>query len=152
MKPAILALQLLFGINYLVFAQVSPTYDSIKSEIRKLELRETKSVLNKDIEDLKLIWAEDFMVNNPSNQVIHGRQVVFDRIGDGVIDYSSFEREIESMMVLDDIVIVMGHETVMPKGKSFGAGTEVLRRYTSIWQNVDGKWMNKARHANVVYF
>jgi hypothetical protein len=150
MKSALIAFNLLLGISYVVSAQDSANDESIKSMIKDLEIRETKSVVDKDIEDLKLIWAEDFMVNNPSNQVIHGRQGVFDRIESGVINYSSFEREIEAMTVLDDVVIVMGQETVMPIGESVGAGTKVLRRYTSIWQQVDGKWLNKARHANVI--
>ena len=97
MKPAILALQFILGINYLVFAQDSASQESIESVIKALEIRETRSVIKKDIEDLKLISAEDFMVNNPSNQVIQGRQAVFDRMDAGVIDYSSFDREIESI-------------------------------------------------------
>ena len=53
-------------------------------------------------------------------------------------------------MVHGDTVIVMGHETVVPKGNSPDAGKTIHRRYTNIWMKRDGRWRLVARHASVI--
>jgi sulfur carrier protein ThiS len=149
MRTAILTFMFLSGMGFLAIAQNSMSDESIKELIRNLEIRETRAVVDKNFEELKKIWAEDFMVNNPFNEVIHDRQEVLDRVESGFINYSSFEREIESMRILDDIVIVMGQETILPLS-GLSAGKILKRRYTNIWKQKDGEWQIKIRHANVI--
>jgi hypothetical protein len=123
---------------------------NLEKEIRTLEEKEIKALLSHDFIALEGIWAEDFMVNNPFYTVIKGRSFVFDRMREGIINYSSFTREIEGIMVLDNMVVVMGLETVFPKGNAPMAGQEINRRYTNLWIMEEGKWKIKARHANVI--
>lgn len=123
---------------------------AIANQIKNLELEETKALLSHDFESLKNLWAEDFMVNNPYNMVVKNREEVFERVREGIINYEKFYRETESIMVLDDIVIVMGEETVHPIGDAPMAGEIVKRRYTNIWRKIDGKWQVQARHANII--
>lgn len=150
MRTLIIIFLYFSATSYMAFAQNSMSEESIKVAIRDLEMKEIKAVADKNIEELRTIWAEDFMVNNPFNRVVHGRQEVIDRIESGFINYSSFEREIESIMILDDIVIVMGLETIIPLGGGYETGLTIHRRYTNIWKQKDGKWMVRARHANVI--
>ena len=99
---------------------------------------------------LEKIWAEDFTVNNPRNSISVGRKSVVALIQNGVIDYSSFVREIETILFHGDTVIVMGLETIKPVGKAPFAGQTVRRRFTHFWMKRKGKWLLTARHANVI--
>jgi hypothetical protein len=65
----------------------------------------------------------------------------------GVIDYTSFAREIETVLIYEKTAIVMGRETVVANENP---GQTVHRRYTNIWINRDGKWLLTARHANAI--
>ncbi|MGI9166841.1 MAG: nuclear transport factor 2 family protein [Pyrinomonadaceae bacterium] len=94
--------------------------------------------------------AEDFTVNNPRNGISSGRKEVVALIRNGIIDYSSFVREIESMLFHGDTVIVMGLETIKPVGNAPFAGQTVRRRFTQFWMKKNGKWLLTARHANVI--
>jgi ketosteroid isomerase-like protein len=136
--------------SFSLFAQEDKTESEIESLIRHLETVETQAVVKQDVATLKKLWAEDFMVNNPYNTVVKGRAQVLERMSDGVIHYASFEREIESMMVMDNLVIVMGLETIAPIGDAPMAGETVKRRYTNLWKLEDGEWRVKARHANII--
>ena len=71
-------------------------------------------------------------------------------IRNGTIDYTSFVREIETMLFHGNTVIVMGLETIQPVGKAALAGQTVRRRYTNFWMKRKGRWLLTARHANVI--
>ena len=86
------------------------------------------------------------MVNAPLNAVFIGGQV--ELVTAGIISYSSFIRSIEHVMVLKDVVITMGSETVIPSGFDPMAGQTIQRRYSNIWIKEKGNWVLKARHAN----
>jgi ketosteroid isomerase-like protein len=118
---------------------------SVEQEIRKLELAHADAVLSGDLAALDKLWTKDFKVNNPFNEIDKA-----DRIRTGAVTYSSFVREVESVQVHGNMVIVMGRETVIPKGNSPDAGNTINRRYTNIWMKRNGKWRLIARHASVI--
>jgi ketosteroid isomerase-like protein len=126
-------------------AQSPKKNDSIEREIRRLELAHADAVLRGDLAAMDKIWTSDFIVNNPFNEIDKA-----DRIRTGAVTYSSFVREPESIMVHGNTVIVMGRETVVPKGNSPAAGKTIQRRFTNIWMKREGKWRLVARHANVI--
>lgn len=136
--------------SFSLFAQEDKTESEIESLIRHLETLEIQAVVEQDVATLRKLMAEDFMVNNPYNTVVNGRALVLERMSDGVIHYASFEREIESMMVMDNMVIVMGLETIAPIGDAPMADETVKRRYTNLWKLENGEWRVKARHANIL--
>jgi hypothetical protein len=131
-------------------AQSSGQNDAVESEIRRLERAEADGLLYKEVETLETIWAEDFTVNNPRNSITRGREAVVTLIRNGTIDYASFVREIEEILFHDDIVIVMGAETIAPVGKAPFAGQTVGRRFTHFWKKRGNEWRLVARHANVI--
>lgn len=130
--------------------QSAKQHDALEQEIRKLDLAEADAVLRGDLAALHKLWAEDFAVNSPSNQVIKGKKAEFERLRSGIVKYSSFVREVESVLLHGDTVITMGLETVKPIGNAPGAGQTLRRRFTNIWMKKKGKWLLSARHANVI--
>ena len=110
-----------------------------ESTIRSLEEQERVAVLNEDIATLERLWAEQFIVNNPQNEISPDRAAVLDRVRLGLIRYSKFERQIEAIRFNGDIAIVMGSETVVPKDAA-GSSEAVHRRFTNIWKRTGTTW------------
>ena len=129
----------------LVSAQTAKHKQLIEREIRKLDLAHADAVLRGDLAAMDKLWTKDFKVNNPFNEIDKA-----DRIRTGAVTYSSFVRVPETVLIHGDTVIVMGHEEVIPKGNSPGAGKTINRRYTNIWMKRSGRWRLIARHASVI--
>jgi ketosteroid isomerase-like protein len=145
MRLILLAAAIIVLAPGLASAQGAKQKAAIEQEVRRLDLAHADGILRGDLAALDKIWTEDFKVNNPFNEVDKA-----DRIRTGAVTYSSFLREPESVMVHGDTVIVMGRETVVPKGDSPEAGTTINRRYTNIWMKRSGRWRLIARHASVI--
>ena len=75
------------------------------------------AVLHGDLAAMDRYWTEDFIVNNPFNEIDQA-----DRIRKGIVSYGSFVREAQAVKVHGNTVIVMGKETVVPKGSSPDSG------------------------------
>ena len=94
------------------------------------------------------LWAKDYVVNNPDNQIVTVRQIM-GFIRSGKIDYTSFERIIEKITFSGDVAVAMGHEVMEPESKP--ATLAKPRRYTNVWVRQAGAWHLTARQAtNVV--
>ena len=121
-------------------------------EIRKLEQTVVMAILNADTNTLKQVWAPEFLVNNPRNDISANRNAVLQTQKSGMINYSTFERVIEQMQFQKDIVITMGHETFVSRNDIPGAkaGQIYKRRFTNIWMKKKGKWQQIARHASII--
>jgi ketosteroid isomerase-like protein len=123
---------------------------TIESEIRKLEDTEHKAMLKKELFTLQKIWASDLIVNTPVNRITLSSNELIDLVKAGIFIFSSFTREVEQILIKDDVVITMGNETVVPAGKSPKAGQTIKRRYTHFWMKENGSWRLAARHANEI--
>lgn len=119
----------------------------LEQKIRDLEKEEVAALLRDDLAAVRAHWAEDYTVNNPFNRVVKASE---GPINAGTLTYSSFVREIESVQIHGGTVIVMGRETVVPKGSSPDTGKTIHRRYTNIWMKRNSRWLLTARHASVV--
>jgi ketosteroid isomerase-like protein len=118
--------------------------------IRSLEEEERMAVLNEDVAALERLWSDHFIVNNPQNQISPDRNAVLDRVKRGLIRYSQFDRRIEAIRFNEDIAIVMGSESVVPKGDAANPPQAVHRRFTNIWRQSGTTWRMIARHATIV--
>ena len=123
--------------------------------VRSLDDQERIAALQRDRAALERLWSEQFILNGPNNQVIVGRRAVLDTfVKTGIINFSTFEREIELIRADGPFVIIMGFETVQPvsDAPSAGlvAGQAIKRRFTNVWKNESGTWRLFIRHANVV--
>ncbi len=105
---------------------------TIEKTIKGLEQMVVKGILNSDTNLLKKVWAPEFLVNTPRNNIAESRAAVFLNQTSGLINYASFERFIEKMQVQKNIVITMGHEIYVPKVDlpEAKAGQVVKRRFT----------------------
>lgn len=136
-----------------IFGKAQTTNDQSKDEIiaqiKILEALQTKAILESDTITLAKIWAEDFHVNSPTNVVVN-RSQVFQRIKNTFIKYSTYTQEPEYYGVFDDVVIVMGKETVVPIGDNPDKDKTITRRYTDIYKMINGEWKGISRHANII--
>lgn len=126
--------------------------DNVEKKIRELEDIVVKGILQGDTNMLKQVWSPGFMVNTPRNDIAVNRDAVFQTQSAGLIDYSSFQRNIEQISVQENVVITMGYETFISKRDIPGAkaGAEVKRRFTNIWMNKNGQWQQIGRHASII--
>lgn len=150
MKPLLLATIITCIVTGSVPGQNAKQKGDLEQTIRRLEREESDAVVRSDVAALEKLWAEDFTVNNPNNQISRGRKEVLDRVRSGLLRYSSFVREIESVGFYGGTVIVMGLEVVTPIGNAPGAGQTLRRRYTNVWMKRKGNWLLAVRHANVI--
>ncbi len=129
---------------------IADALPDVQAEILALEKEMAVALVQTDVDTLIRLWAEDFMVNNPGNTVLTDREQVMARVHAGIIMYDRFESSAEEIRVYEDLVMVMGEETVHPADTAPGAGQILKRRYTNIWMRRDGTWVLTARHANVI--
>jgi len=144
-KSILLALCLIISSITIVSAQSEMEKKVIEIEVRKLDSLHAAAVLSGDLKEMDKYWTEDFMVTNPFNEIDKA-----DRIRNGTVTYSSFQRICEAVKIYDNVAILMGKEIVVPKGKSPDSGKTINRRYTNIWMKLNGQWKLVARHASVI--
>jgi ketosteroid isomerase-like protein len=139
-----LCILLAFAIHGSVVAQ-----QETETIIRKLEQAEVQAILKGDTATLfNKLWAPEFVVNNPANQVVTKSEVAV-LLRTGKIDYEHFDRLIEKVTIIGEIAIVMGREDVKPKGVTNHAGQVVTRRFTNIWMKQNGNWKAVGRQATI---
>jgi ketosteroid isomerase-like protein len=136
-------------------AAVTQTRNEDEERVRALDDQERLAALKRDVPELERLWSEELTVNAPNNQVVVGRRAVLDTfVRSGVINFASFERQIEFIRSDGPFVFIMGLETLTPlsdapaAGLVSGRGTK--RRFTNIWKKEQGTWRLFARHANVI--
>ena len=147
MKITLPAAALVFFLSGSMSGQSATTNNALEQKIRKLEQAQVDYLLQDDLAAMRSNWAKDYVVNNPFNVVV---DAIKGPIQAGTLKYSSFIREIERVLIHANTVIVMGSETVVPKGTSPDAGKTIHRRFTNIWMKRKGKWLLTARHASVI--
>ncbi|MEP7150042.1 MAG: nuclear transport factor 2 family protein [Acidobacteriota bacterium] len=145
MRLSLVIAIVVFVISGVASAQSAKQKPAIEKEVRDLDIAHADAVLRGDLAAMEKIWTKDFKVNNPFNEVDKA-----DRIRTGAVTYASFVRVAETVLIHKNTVIVMGRETVVPKGDSPDAGKTINRRYTNIWMKREGKWRLVARHASVI--
>jgi len=116
--------------------------------IRKLEDAERQAILKSDTVQLSKLMSKKIVVQNPENAIVGFRQIM-DRIRTGKINYSTFERRIDTVSFINGIAIVMGEETLIPKSDT-QPGKIVKRRFTNIWTKENGNWQLTTRQATIV--
>ncbi len=147
MKHILFIVIILAATNGLVAGQSAKQTDALDKEIRKLEQGQVDALLRNDLAEMEKHWAEDYTVNNPRNEVVKASQ---SPIRAGTRTYSLFVREVEKVLIHGKTVIVMGRETVVPKGISPDVGKTINCRFTNVWMKKKGKWEMVARHASII--
>ena len=155
MAPRIsLLVALLLGCSHLPETRAQARSPE-EQAVLALDDEERLAALERDVPALERLWSDQFVVNAPNNQVVVGKRAVLDTfVGAGVINFSSFERQIEFVRHDGDLVFIMGLETVRPLADApaagLVAGQAIQRRFTNIWKREGNTWRLFARHANVM--
>jgi len=128
------------------FAQTPPDI-RVPPEIGAAYGRLGKAIQSHDSDGVKAVWADDFVVNSPNNEILTRDQVIA-LMGQDFLDYKEFRKHISYVGVKPEVIVVMGHDTMIPQ-KGPGAGIRVTRPFTDIWAKRSGRWMLIARQATI---
>ena len=141
-----------FGISAFGQTVVSgqKTTGQLDGEIRLLDQAAAKAILERDEDGIDRYFARDSITNNPRGGQTIGNEGVKALFRSGVINYASFERTIESVMIRGNLAIVMGNETLAMRSDKGATGPPIKRRYTNVWMKTGRNWQIVARHANVI--
>ncbi|RXK57711.1 nuclear transport factor 2 family protein [Lacibacter luteus] len=139
----------LFVLALLLFSLSSFAQKNDEALLRKLEDKEREAILKSDTTVLAEVMSKKIVVQNPENAIV-GFQQIMERIRQGKINYTSFERKIENISFVNGMAVVMGLETLIPQAGSQNAGKTVKRRFTNIWTKEKGDWKLTARQATIV--
>ena len=133
-----------------VAAAVSAGQSSVERQIRELDQAAAKAVLKRDDAGIDRYFALDSITNNPRGGLTVGNEGVKALFRSGVINYASFDRNIESVKVRGNVAVVMGNETLTMRLEKGEAGQPIRRRYTNVWMKRGRTWQIVARHASIV--
>lgn len=117
--------------------------DSLTSQIELM-------VLHQDTIAMQKFYPDDMVITNPFGQMID-KKTMIQRVKDGIIKYSEFEKIIEHFTMPDDkTAIVVGKEEVTPTkdANRNDAGKHHIRRFTEVWVYRQGNWLRLIRHAS----
>jgi Domain of unknown function (DUF4440) len=120
---------------------------TVSDTIRQLEKAETVAMLNDDYSTLDNIWHPEFTVNTPLNRILKTADIQ-GAMKAGLIKYSLLERNIEEILVHDNVVVTLGNEVTVPIDNAPMAGQKTIRRYTNIWVSENNEWKLFSRHAS----
>lgn len=144
MKKTLVLTVFIISFHFASFSQSKE-----EAEIRRLEQLEITTVQKGDTTALLNIWAKEFVVNNPYGQIVTVPQI-FGFIRSGQIDYSTVERKVEKVTLVENIAISMGKEIVTPQNTTNNAGKTVTRQFTNIWIKRSDSWRMVARQATII--
>jgi hypothetical protein len=90
-----------------VVDRVQRTGDFLTEIRRSLDDQARIAALERDVPALERLWSDQLVVNAPNNQVVIGKRAVIDDfVRTGIINFSSFERQIEFIRIDGDLAAV----------------------------------------------
>jgi ketosteroid isomerase-like protein len=123
---------------------------ALRARIEKLDLAHAQAIFTGNARSLDTLMDDDVTVNHPTNRIVKEKKELMSMISKGVIRYNSFSRYPEQFLFYPGMVVVMGHETVIPAEGAPNALQTLTRRYTNVWMKNDDHWRLAFRHANNV--
>lgn len=123
---------------------------ALEAQIRKLDMAHAEAIFKGDAAALDALMHDDVTVNHPTNRIVKEKKELLKLVHEGVIRYTRFERRPEKFLFYDNLVVVMGDETVVPAKGAPNENKVLRRRYTNAWMLDGGKWQLRFRHANNV--
>lgn len=101
-----------------------------------------------DVETVDRLYAPEFTLNSPAMRT-QTRAETLDLAARKELRQLDVERTVEAAYSSgDDIVVVMGHESLVWQGTNTDHdGRRTTRRFTNVWRRIDGHWRQIARQA-----
>ncbi|HWA92230.1 MAG TPA: SgcJ/EcaC family oxidoreductase [Rhizomicrobium sp.] len=119
------------------------------AEVAEIENALTRAILADDADAFAAAFAPDCLVHAPHNRIVEGKDSIA-LFNAGMIAYASFEQHVERRAKMGELVVSMGEEVMVPKGKAPHAGKTVRRRFTDVWSKADGAWKLVLRQATII--
>lgn len=129
-----------------VSAQTAPGV-RVPADIGAAYGRLGRAMMAHDADGVRRVWAEDFVVNAPSNTVLRREEVIAAMDRD-LLDYRDFRKHITFVGEKPEVTVVMGYDTMVPVNGP-GAGKQVMRPFTDVWAKRAGGWQLVARQATI---
>ncbi|MBF8269853.1 MAG: hypothetical protein HW386_1562 [Gammaproteobacteria bacterium] len=124
--------------------------DPVVMEVIGLRQQETAAMLADSAGTEADKYSSTFIANTPDRGVIP-RAAMVEFLKSGTVKYDAIDMNIEyAGRHGDDVVVIMGVETVVPGAGMRDAGKRVQRRFTDVYRKENGVWRHDLRHANVV--
>jgi ketosteroid isomerase-like protein len=124
-----------------------PNEAEIIRRIREIEQAEAEAMLRADVAALDRLWADDLLVNSSAN-LIAGKEILLQIIGDGRLRLLSYERLTLRISAHEDVVVVTGNESSELAG--VGAGTTLFCSYMNVWRRFGDDWRLFGRHVGLI--
>jgi hypothetical protein len=122
----------------------------IRKSVETIDDEEPIGVLKGDEAAQTRFWDPELTVNAPNNQIVRHAEILSRMEQHTGLQYSSFERHREAIVIRPDCAVTMGYEVVVPKGDVPDSGKTINRRYTNIYYLDDRTWRLIARQATNV--
>ena len=112
-------------------------------------VRFDQAILSRDVAVFESMFHDEAVVNNSYNKIARKRDAVAN-LKMGLIDYASLDRAVEyAARKGEHEVVLMGEETLRPRGHAKMAGKQLRRRTTEIWSDESGTWSLVLRQATI---
>lgn len=157
MRPAYSALLMTVALPGPALAQAVPATPAVAAALRAPRLvgasaardRIDAAIVAGDSDAFIAEFAPDAVVNSPLNRV--NDRAAAERLSrSGTLHYKYLRRSIEYAAPRGtDEAVFMGEETYEPPAGAPLAGKTVHRRFTDIWQRINGAWKLSLRQATV---
>jgi ketosteroid isomerase-like protein len=109
---------------------------------------EVAAILAEDAAAFADSLASDLIVNSPLG-TINRRADTLAAFAGGFIRYDAFDRRVEYAGQLGELVVIMGQEVLVPKGRALNAGKTVHRRFTDVWRKERNVWRLALRQSTI---
>ena len=120
-----------------------------ENKIRKLDNEQKEAYFRRDTATLLKLFSPHVIINGFSNK-FETLQDVLSRIRQEGNNMDYYDRIIEKVIFAHNTAIVMGNETIRPKGIAVNAGKTVKRRFTNIWIPNRKSWQLVARQSTII--
>ena len=114
--------------------KTSPQETAIRAAMENLK----QSVIDGDLDELKQIWADDYIFINPQGRLVtRAERIANFSSGNTNVDVIDSEREI-AVRIYGDMAIVQNLSTL--HGQFNGVPTDTDLRGTFVWERRHGRW------------
>lgn len=119
----------------------------IVRRIKEIEQLEADAMLRADVAALDRFWADDLLVNSSAN-LIAGKEILLQIVGDGRLRLRSYERLTLRISARDDVVVATGNESSELSGVA--GGKVLFCSYMNLWRRSGDGWRLFGRHVGLI--
>jgi len=115
-----------------------PANSDVGQEIRQVEVKRRKALLQSDTTALEQIFADDYMITNQFGQVQTKAQMISD-LKSGALKFESIDEDDVIIRTYGDAAVVTGRTTSKHKGRQ-----SMQVRFTRVYVKRQGRWQTVA--------